>query len=256
MKVKELISTPLITSILHTSDYHFMDEYTNNSIALDNHYIKLFGGLQIDEELIGSTDTQTKTNITNEIRYYIIAHKEQLNRLYDINNLEYNPLYNVDAVETTTYGRTNKTDTFGVHKTDNDFGSTQTDRTTQGYNVDTVLGETNVTTTNNVSGFNEGSLVEDNNTNTSSEEVLNRTTYNPQSEQLTTESFTNTTTSNQHIDTYVEDEHTVTLDRRGNIGTTKSTDLVQSEFDVWSKIAFWDYLFTSLFATISIPLYD
>lgn len=256
MKIKELISTPLISNILHTSDYHFMDEYTNNSIALDNHYIKLYGGLQVDEELIGTTDTQTKTNITNEIRYYIIAHKEQLNRLYDINSLEYNPLYNVDGTTTTTYSEFEKEDSYGLHKTDNFYDENVTLEKKGAYTSIDTLGETETNTIDKTYGFNESSAVPNDEQKTTTNTVQNMRNIDPQENSVTLETRTDSVTSNAHTDTFTEKEHSVTEVRQGNIGITMSTQLIQSQFDVWSKIAFWDVLFANLFATITIPMYE
>lgn len=256
MKIKELISTPLISNILHTTDYHFMDEYTNNSIALDNHYIKLYGGLQVDEELIGATDTQTKTNITNEIRYYIIAHKEQLNRLYDINSLEYNPLYNVDGTTTTTFSEFETTNNYGIDKTTNNYDDIYTETHKGEQNNESKAGARNETSIDKVSGYNEGILVDDNSNTFTSNDVLNTSKDGARTDSTQTNERTDITTRDARNDKTIEKEHTITEQREGNIGTTKSTDLVQSEYDVWSKIAFWDVLFASIFATITLPMYE
>lgn len=256
MKIKNYLTSPIISTLLSYEDYHFLTEYRANASKIDNHYIKLYGSLSIDEELVGENDTLTKTNVTNEINAYLITHKEQLNRLYDINSLEYNPLFNVDGTTKTTFSEVIKTDEYGQHKTDNFYDENVTLDKKDSYTSIDTLGGTETNTIDKTYGFNESSAVPNDEQKTTTNTVQNMRTIDPQDNSVTIESHTDTVTSNAHTDTFTESEHTITEQREGNIGTTKSTDLIQSEFDVWSKIAFWDVLFASLFSTITIPMYE
>ena len=60
--------------------------------------------------------------------------------------------------------------------------------------------------------------------------------------------YTNTDT--HALDTSVYGTHTDTLTRKGNIGVTKSTELLRDTFSLYGNFAFWDTVFHTLIESL------
>ena len=260
MKIKNYLATPIISNTIPINDFDFLSEYRQNSVKLDKHFIKMYGNLSLDEELEGATDTLTKTNVTNEITNCLYTHREQLNRIYEINNLEYNPLYNVDGtttttseigerVETNTIGEQNNTTTIGALEVTSNLGEQK--------NSDTE-GIRHTETTNKATGYNGNTMMDDNKSINDSNEVTNSSLIGARKDTTSTGEQINKNKIDEKTDTIKHNAYTdkVTEVRRGNIGVTKSTELIQSQYDTWKNIDFWNLLYTLIISSITIPFYE
>lgn len=149
--------------------------------------------------------------VQKKIKLNVLTNIYKYSRLYETTVLEYNPLWNVDGVEERTVNRSksgNDTDTYNENNTNTKTG-TETTATT---GTDTT---TTQKTTFDSSAFN------DTDKNTLLHNTTDTTTHN-------------TTDTNRHTGTKGnifenEEEETETLVRQGNIGVTKSTELIDSQ---------------------------
>lgn len=260
MKIKNYLATPIISNTIPIIDFEFLSEYRDNSVKLDNHFLKMYGNLSLDQELEGATDTITKSNITIEITNCLYAHREQLNRIYEINNLEYNPLYNVDGttittseigerVETNTIGEQNNTTTIGALDVTSNLGE---------QNNSDAEGIRHTETTNKSTGYNGNTMMDNNKSVTDSNEVINSSTIGSRQDITSTSEQINKNKIDEKTDTIKHNAYTdkVTEVRQGNIGVTKSTELIQSEFDTWKNIDFWNLLYSLIISSVTIPFYE
>lgn len=260
MKIKNYLTTPIISNTIPINDFEFLSEYRQNSVKLDNHFIKMYGNLSLDEELEGASDTLTKTNVTNEITNCLYAHREQLNRIYMINNLVYNPLYNVDGTTTTTseIAERLETNTFGVQNNTTTIGALEvTTNLGEQTNSDTE-GIRHSETTNKATGYNGNTMMDDNKSINDSNEVTNSNTIGARKDITSTTEHINKNKIDEKTDTIKHNAYTDTITevRQGNIGVTKSTDLILSQYDTWKNIDFWNLLYNLIISSITIPFYE
>ena len=260
MKIKNYLATPIISNTIPINDFEFLSEYRQNSVKLDNHYMKMYGNLSLDEEMEGATDTLTKTNITNEITNCLYAHKEQLNRIYKINNLEYNPLYNVDGTTTTTseIGERLETNTIGEQNNTTTIGALNVTSNQGEQNNSDTEGIRHTETTNKATGYNGNTMMDDNKSINDSNEVTNSSTIGAREDITSTSEQINKNKIDSKTDTIKHNSYTdkVTEVRQGNIGVTKSTDLIQSQYDTWKNIDFWNLLYNLIISSVTIPFYE
>ena len=142
-------------------------------------------------------------------------------RLADTYEMEYNPLYNVDATEYTKETR--------------DLKNTEVGSNT-GSSTDTTEGATN--NTHKVVGFNDGSL----------------TTANKDEGDM---SSSNSSTSSMNSNINRTDKGDIITEHRryGNIGVTKSTDLVLSEFETRPKLNMYNFIIDSFKSRFCLMIY-
>ena len=142
-------------------------------------------------------------------------------RLADTYQMEYNPLYNVDATEYTKETR--------------DLKNTEVGSNT-GSSTDTTEGTTN--NTHKVVGFNDGSL----------------TTANKDEGDM---SSSNSSTSSMNSNINRTDKGDIITEHRryGNIGVTKSTDLVLSEFETRPKLNMYNFIIDSFKSRFCLMIY-
>lgn len=75
-------------------------------------------------------------------------------------------------------------------------------------------------------------------------------------DQLTKGSHTDQYNENQHIDLYENDQHEDVERRTGNIGITKSTELVESEYKLRTVYNFFDIIFKFMIKEMGVIYYD
>ena len=196
------------------SSYECLGEYFKNSTVLDYDYKQKFANLLLQEQDENAFVIRT----FNKLKSVCIRKKYEWDTLYSSIIQEYNPIWNVDGTETTEYSAEKETNQIGA----------ATDTFTSG--------ERNGTTTDFAIPYN----------GTVEKETGKATSQN--------NTYTDTNTKGQHTDTLNRDAHTVTITRQGNIGVTKTQDLLQSQRD----IAMFDFLDTVLkdcIDAITIPIF-
>ena len=194
--------------------YECLGEYFTSSAVIDYDYKQKFGNLLLQEQ--GETEYIGRTYI--KLRSVCIRKKYEWDTLYSSIIQEYNPIWNVDGTETTEYSKEKETNTIG----------SATDTFTSG--------ERNGTTTDYAIPYN----------GTEEKETGKATSQN--------NTYTDTNTKGSHTDTLDRDAHTVTIKRTGNIGVTKTQELLASQ----RSIAMFDFLDTVMkecIDAITIPIF-
>ena len=181
---------------------------------MDYDYKQKFANLLLQEQ----SETEYVGRTFNKLKSVCIRKKYEWDTLYSSIIQEYNPIWNVDGTETTEYSAEKETNNIGA----------ATDTFTSG--------ERSGTTTDFAIPYN----------GTEEKETGKSTSQN--------NTYTDTNTKGTHTDTLNRDAHTVTITRQGNIGFTKTQDLLQSQRD----IAMFDFLDTVLkecIDAITIPIF-
>lgn len=236
------------------------------------------------EYLDEATDAQILTWIKQKIYLLFQAKNESYKRIYQGLTEEYNPLWNVDGTETETHSGadvqknsgndviTNSgTDTHTIDSTENrDITHSGTDtRTINNDGTDTNTEQNSGTdaTNNNVATFDDPNV----RLNTSSQTLNGKQTVN------TLDHDTTTTDTLQHGETVSDDldadttdsfahghvittqngkqtrdefGHVITHRRTGNIGVTKSTELLRDHLELWQGLSFLDIIAKDIINTI------
>ena len=196
------------------SSYECLGEYFKNSTVLDYDYKQKFANLLLQEQ----DETEFVKRTLNKLNSVCIRKEYEWKTLYSSIIQEYNPIWNVDGTEKTEYSAEKETNNIGA----------ATDTFTSG--------ERSGTTTDFAIPYN----------GTEEKETGKATSQN--------KTYTDTNTKGTHTDTFNRDAHSVTITRQGNIGVTKTQDLLLAQRD----IAMFDFLGTVLkdcIDAITIPIF-
>lgn len=149
--------------------------------------------------------------VQKKIKLKVLTNIYKYSRLYETTILEYNPLWNVDGTEERTINRS---------KSGNDTDTYNENNITTKTGTDATATTGNDTTTTQKTTFDSASF-NDTDKNTLQHNTTDTTTHN-------------TTDNNRHTGTKGnifenEEEETETVVKQGNIGVTKSTELIDSQ---------------------------
>lgn len=221
--------------------------------TVDSNLLVHYGDLELMPGLytIASDGTETinTTTVTRSIDAIIGKNLQYWKRLADSLLAEFDPLYNVDAYETTTTqygqhvtqdakGQRQRTDVHGAQDITVDYGAKET---TEGARTDSRTNgaqsiTTSETTMDNTVSFTprtkeEHAAITDG--ATKGQQVNTEKAYKDETK---TESYTDTSTDTAVTDTLTSQTHTdtVTIRRYGNIGVTMSTQLL-SDFQRFAR---------------------
>jgi hypothetical protein len=252
-KIKELYKALSTDSLLFDSyltsfypdiegnESNFLTDYASGHAYFDKAFNQKYGERLIDleAETVSAAITEAR-GIFSAVAMLNLANWA---RLYYALSLDYNPLYNVDGLTTFTHGATSATDSYGKDKTTSSFASRQ-DSTVYGDTSQTVGQHTNTDT--------DFSVAYD-------------TTLEAETGKSTHDNAAVTTTETTHTDTYNIGNHNDTVERdarsdthttlqsidtelrQGNIGVTKSTDLLQGTYDLYTQTrSFWETVFKAM----------
>ena len=237
--IKDTDGEPVDTTLYNwVTDYFDRGSSNQNTRAAgwyyDRAYASKFGDL-VTVKKFDSADNAL--DYVQEMSASILLREcDNLARLYYSLNLPYNPLYNKDATETLTQSGT-ITDT---HTGEDDIAT---------------IGTTQDASTSTSSGKRDGqTLMESKVTVEESTVPYNNTTHYDidKSETTTPVMGTDGTATNSvdyhnttDYDSSIEHAYDKTDTKRsfGNLGITKSTDLLESEFSMRQKNSFWRYVY-------------
>lgn len=237
------------------------DQYTYTNIGMDytdltEAYEALYGYNFITVPLLTDNLIQSSTRLKNKIKAVYNLNKYKYLKLIELQGYEYNPLYNVDGVEnytfisnqgtedtTTTKAYTQYTDSNSNTNTKtgsvSDSGSSasthedtnsvtsfdsstfnDTDHNTGNQNTTSA---TNTTTYNEVSDSSSGSITHGAHTDTDTTTITHHNALNGLIDYSGgTDLFGNSVTGGDHY-------HNERRERKGNIGVTKTQELIDSE---------------------------
>lgn len=207
-----------VNNYMHTNPHnYFMDRYG------DAFLYERFGTNIEEEQGFKRYITEIFMEYCN-VNAYSILHEFETTLLY------FNPLFNVDGKEVTTYNDVK--DTFNNGKTITHTDTQHIKEETKNSNATTI----------NYGIDSTGTMYEE---SKSTIGYGSTTSPNPTSERSVVSG--NIVDANSGVDTNTK-SGSITLERGGNIGVTKSTDLIDSARAtyMWS---FWDYLFKGFINT-------
>ena len=240
------------------NESNFLTDYGTLHSYIDGEFAHKFGERVIDLE--AETVSQAAAEFKGITTGVCLLNIQNWARLYYALSLDYNPLYNVDGLTTYTHGAQSETYSYGKDKTTTQFGATQ-DTAQYGATQDTTeYGATSDTIGTHTDTSTEYAVSYD----SATEKEKGKTSNVIGSQTNTSLLHTDVASSIQHTDTMSSLTHTDTNERdartdgksslqyidtelrQGNIGTTKSTDLLESETLYRSKMGFWDTIFKTL----------
>ena len=239
---------------------NFISDYNEHFNIYDRYFINQFGQRSYnDDQWEPENLNDTLENWFEEITGVVWVHLDSWARLYYALNEQYNPLYNVDGTtettfseknDITTYGATSNSDTYGARSMSDTFGAVSiADNYGQ---KETTNGSRNDSRTEYQVGFDSTIETETgrNSDAIGSQTITEGAQSNSHTEQSRTDSHTeqsrtDTHTGATHTDNYRSGAHTEIVTRFGNIGVTKSTELLESEWE-FRKQAFFKWIFEEI----------
>lgn len=225
---------------------NFLTDYNAAYQKFDRYFINNFGSRTYYSIFDPETDAETLAAWKDDVKSILSVYLDSWARLYYALSLDYNPLYNVDGTTETTYSQKTLTDNMGARSETDQIGAkdrsdimgarSETDtigakETTNGARSDTSTSysvsfdaATEKETGKSVDGIGQQIINEGSRSNGHT-----ATTY---TDRHTEEQHTDTHSAIAYVDTHTEGQHTETVTRFGNIGVTKSSELLESEFEI------------------------
>lgn len=211
-------------------ELNWVKAYEDNYKSLDLAYIfKKHGSLVVDDLLTLGSSTGNRSAMGS-----FLASSEDLERMFNALYSEYNPLWNVDGIETTTHSETD------IKRFD------------ERANERTIAGKVTNTQTGNVENSHKEGLNFD--PDTKVETLNDKTTYNSLKNE-TAYSNDYKETNEQKGAEVTEYGHVITVERHGNIGVTKTTELIGDTVALY-MVPFWDRVFDRLTMFFGMGYYD
>lgn len=247
-----------LASSYPTGDYlegNFITYYTTNYQLFDRYVVKLFGERAIE---VDDTETLSDTviNWTYDVDGIVFSHLNEWAKMYSASIKDYEPIWNVDGTVETTYGATKRTedikqkidtDVYGAREENTDYGA----RHTEDFNPTKTD-----TTTEYETAYPDGLSKETGKTQTQFGNITVEHDTDRALDTFTTEQYQDTHTQGAHKDIFEEDQHKDTERRTGNIGVTKSSDLVESEFRLREAWNFYKLIFGYIVREMGCIYYD
>lgn len=257
------ITIPFLGSEAQVKDFAFMNNYLNYARYIDNHFIKHYGGLLLDNEF---EYIDNDNQYLFELYSCLYTHQNELNRLYTLNNLEYDPIANYDKHSTITNLLDKEINTHVVGTKETTLENGEQKSTTQygERNTTDSIGNRTDSNTQERSGFNSTSYVADNKNTIAQGSQSNTSKQSQATDTNTLQAFQNKATEKGYTNTVTKEgsaangkfENVTTEETKGNIGTTTTQTMMGSEWDFRTNHIFYDYLFKIVSEYFCIPLYE
>ncbi len=234
---------------------NFITDYVSNYAYYDRYIVKLHGdkGIEVDKTAVIS---DIAIEWTFDINAIVFTHMKDWAKMYSASLKDYEPLWNVDGTVETTYGATHKEDNY-AQKTNQDqwgkqsqeldygarhsedFNPTHTDTSTQ-FNTAYPDGLSKETS----KGTNEYGAFTAEHDEDRVFDTVDKLAYN------------DSHIEGAHKDTFDENQHIDTERRTGNIGVTKSTELIESEYKLRQNWNFYKLIFGYIIREMGCIYYD
>lgn len=211
--------------------------YIERHAELDRLYLnKIYKTLIIDEDIASSLLSQSELDRSIEYMSSVMGAYDELDRIFDVYQLEYDPIANVSGIEVTTHSGMDTHRYVNVQDNESQNGSIKSERTGH----DDNLTNGSQSTLNAVNPNLEYSNVVNRDKSTTDYDNLKTvTTYN----NATTTDYQNLQTNKTRTGSENEEYgHVITLERNGNIGVTSTQELILQEIKLREQ-RFFDYLF-------------
>lgn len=266
---------------------NFITDYVNGYTYFDRNVVRKYGdrGLEVDSD---TTLDEVCLDWLQDVNSIVFSHLNDWAKMYSASLKDYEPLWNVDGTVTTTYGETENTKEYGATQATDQFGNTSettqygqkqrtdvlgaTQDTDQYGGTSETLGSHTDTTTEHARSYSSGTTVEPKGEDTVYGQQVNSSTAHTDTHSSIAHTDTHTDAQSSdtksataHTDTHSEIAHTdvdtgaehVDTERRtGNIGVTKSTELIESEYKLRLTYNFFELIFKYMIKEMGVIYYD
>lgn len=248
--------------VIEGSTVNFIADYNTYKEELDRYFIHEYGNRLLDLE--SDNDEDAAEEWTDEIAGILRVYLQSWAFLYYTLNISYNPIYNVEEHTVNTYSEHVTGTEYGQDKTTDQYGEdVLTDVSGQKQRTD-LYGQRTQTNGERTDGSTVYSVSFDATTEKETGRQTDTTgsqtiTESQKTDTHTDASVTDTHTRSQKTDTHTraakEDtvtsgEHTVTIDREGNIGVVSATDLLINEERFRRNYSFFKNCFLTVITEI------
>lgn len=236
-KIKEYISknnlniSLISTSILGNTGWEQM--YKDNATIIDNICYRLYAQ-NVLEDTADPTITNDATTLTSELLFnsnlFIKSYKYSLDRLWELESVNFSPIENYDRYEDITTTRS------GNENTEFEKAGTETETTTTAGNVINSLKNNQTETTKNEPTSYTTNLVDTSTTEYSGDADTNTTFYDDL-KNTKENTYVNRKDTTTHTYNDITDKHEAHI--HGNIGVTTATAMMTEYVDFYSTYNFW-----------------
>lgn len=234
---------------------NFVTDYTSNYEYYDRFIAKLFGerGIEVDKD---ATIEDVADEWTYDVNAVVFTHLNDWAKMYSASIKDYEPLWNVDGTVINTYGETHREDNIAQRQTTDVMGAKHSEDKAGARHSDEINPQHVDTNRTYNTAYPDGD---------SKEVEKNEDTYGAYTTQRDERTYTDEHDENTYTDTHTQtgykdefdaDEHTDTERRTGNIGVTKSTELIESEFKLRIEWAFYKIIFSYILNEMGVHYYD
>lgn len=227
--------------------------YTSGSVAqctiqnsnFDNTFLNRHAHKELQPDILaildglakgGAIDAQINMMLRDILKGVFDENAESFKRIWSVINKSYEPLYNVDVVDTEEHSGSDTTSHDG---TDSKTTTGNIEDKKEGKETNKDGNNSHTTTNNGIFVFDSNSAIDDSTSETllATEKELSFTnrkdtrTYNSLKDQTEYDSTLET-----------EYDSTITRTKHGNQGITMSQEMLNAEIDTWTKIDFMRYV--------------
>lgn len=198
--------------LLGELNFDFLEEYNVNFAAIDRYFGRHKG--KFCYLFPNETVAETLSDFREDMESFFTTRKENFNRIWAVNNEQYDPLENYNGSSTITESRGQKGRTENLGEIHSSTSTTAQDSYTEGSR--NGLGSTDYEKTDKTNIHN-GPL-------------------------------SSNVSSDAHVNNFTEDAYTdtITESKAGNLGVTTSQQMFQSEVDLWTDFNFYETIFNEI----------
>lgn len=236
-KIKEYItknnlSISLINkSILGATGWEQM--YKDNATIIDNICYRLYGQ-NVLEDTVDPTITNDTVTLTSELLFnsnlFINSCKSSLNRLWELESINFSPIENYDRYEDISTVRS------GNETTELDKAGTEKETSITNGAVENAIKNNQTETIKNEPSSYTTNLIDTSTTEYSGNADTSTTTYNALTDTKET-AYTDRKDTTTHVYNDITDKHNAHI--HGNIGVTTATAMMTEYVDFYSTYNFW-----------------
>lgn len=247
-KIKEYITkNNLSISLIDMSalgDTGWEQMYKDNATIIDNICYRLYAQ-NVLEDTSDPTITNDTTTLTSELLFnsnlFINSCKSSLNRLWELESVEFSPIENYDRYEDISTVRS------GNVTTELDKVGTEKETSTTNGAVENAIKNNQTETVKNAPTSYTTNLIDTSTTEYSGNADTNTTTYNGLTDIKET-AYTNRKDTTTHNYNDITDKHDAHI--HGNIGVTTATAMMTEYIDFYSTYKFWEE-FWKMYGTVN-----
>lgn len=229
---KNNLSISLINkSILGATGWEQM--YKDNATIIDNICYRLYGQ-NVLEDTVDPTLTNDTVTLTSELLFnsnlFINSCKSSLNRLWELESVNFSPIENYDRYEDVSTVRS------GNETTELDKAGTEKETSTTNGAVENAIKNNQTETIKNEPTSYTTNLIDTSTTEYSGNADTSTTTYNALTDTKET-AYTDRKDTTTHVYNDITDKHNAHI--HGNIGVTTATSMMTEYVDFYSTYTFW-----------------